>query len=225
LPDNLARVRERIARAQAQAGVTGPVRIIAVTKGHPAGAVHAALAAGLTDVGENRVQEATGKQDELGPSAARWHLIGHLQTNKAKFIPGRFAMVQSVDSRKVADALSGVAAKHGSTLDVLLQVNVAGEAQKSGCEPAEAADVALAIAGMPALHLLGLMTLAPFTEDVATQRRVFAGLRALRDRIRTADLALAELSMGMSGDYESAVAEGATMVRLGTVLFGDRTTA
>src|SRR5256885_1686513 len=141
LPDNLARVRERIQRARQAAGVNRPVRIVAVTKGHPASAVLVAMQAGLTEVGENRVQEALAKQDELPAGTARWHLIGHLQTNKAKFVPGRFTMVQSVDARKIADALSAAQAKQGGTLDVLVQVNVAGEKQKSGCDPAEAADL------------------------------------------------------------------------------------
>lgn len=224
LAGNLARVREDIARVQMAEGVRGDVRIVAVTKGHPLEAVRAALAAGLADVGENRVQEALEKQQAAADVSVTWHLIGHLQTNKAKFVPGRFAWVHSIDSVKVAQALaravqSGVG---GSPLAVLLQVNVAGEAQKSGCDAAQAGDVAPAIAELPELRLQGLMTMAPFTNDEGVQRRAFAGLRELRDRLGTAGLSLPELSMGMSGDYRAAVAEGATMLRLGTVLFGER---
>jgi hypothetical protein len=222
LADNLARVRERIARAQQSAGVHGAVRIVAVTKGHPAQAVTAALGAGLEDVGENRVQEALDKQEQLPGSPARWHLIGHLQTNKAKFVPGKFALVHSVDSLKVADALAAAAAKHGARLSVLVQVNVAGEAQKNGCPPEQAADLAAHVAALATLQLKGLMTMAPFTEDVGVQRRVFGDLRRLRDQLAGQGLGVPELSMGMSGDYEAAVAEGATIVRLGTVLFGGR---
>ena len=224
LAGNLARVRQDIARVQAAEGVWGDVRIVAVTKGHPPEAVRAALAAGLADVGENRVQEALEKQQAAADVSMTWHLIGHLQTNKAKFVPGRFAWVHSVDSVKVAQALArAVQSGAGrSPLAVLLQVNVAGEAQKSGCDPAQAGDVASAIAGLPELRLQGLMTMAPFTNDEGVQRRAFAGLRELRDRLGTAGPLLPELSMGMSGDYRAAVAEGATMLRLGTVLFGER---
>jgi hypothetical protein len=220
--ENLARVRENILKAQSSAGASPSVRIVAVTKGHGPEAVEAAIAARVPDIGENRVQEAMAKQDALPAGTGTWHLIGHLQTNKAKFVPGRFVMVQSVDSRKVADALSAAAHKAGATLAVLVQVNVALEAQKTGCTPDEAADIAGYVSELPGLTLEGLMTMAPFTDDVAVQRKVFADLRTLRDRIATPNLRLPQLSMGMSGDYESAVAEGATIVRLGTVLFGER---
>jgi pyridoxal phosphate enzyme (YggS family) len=221
LADNLARVREDIARVQAAEGLSGPVRIVAVTKGHPLEAVVAAVRAGLGDVGENRVQEALAKQAEVA-EAARWHLIGHLQTNKAKSVPGRFVMVHSVDSVRVADALAAAAAGRGITVPVLVQVNVAREPQKSGCTPEEAGPVVERAAALAGLEVVGLMTMAPFTDDVAVQRRVFSDLRQLRDGLRAPDRPLPELSMGMSGDYRAAVAEGATVLRLGTVLFGER---
>ena len=229
LTDNLARVREEIARVQAAEGIAGDVRIVAVTKSHPAEAVVEAHEAGLGDVGENRVQEALEKQDRLPGLAVRWHLIGHLQTNKAKLVPGRFAIVHSVDSLRLAEALDAALARRrdpggaSGALDVLLQVNVAGEEQKSGCDPAEAPELAGRIGEMPRLRLRGLMTMAPFTNDEAVQRGAFAGLRRLRERLAGSGLDLPELSMGMSGDYRAAVAEGATMLRLGTVLFGERT--
>lgn len=224
VPANLARVREDIARVQSQEGLRVPVRIVAVTKGHPPDAVSAAAGAGLSDVGENRVQEALEKQEQAAGVAVTWHLIGHLQTNKAKQVPGRFGWVQSVDSVRVAEALAKAVETRGgeSGLKVLLQVNVAGEGQKSGCEPAAAGDLAARIRDLAGLDLCGLMTMAPLTEDQAVQRRVFGDLRGLRDDLERQGHRLPELSMGMSGDFHAAVAEGATMLRLGTVLFGER---
>lgn len=225
LPDNLTRVRDAIARVQAREGITArPIRIVAVTKGHGPEAVRAAHRAGLEDVGENRVQEALGKHAELEDLAVTWHLIGHLQTNKAKHVPGCFAMVHSVDSERLAGALERAVEGAAGTLPVLMQVNVSGEAQKSGCMPERAEVVGDAIAAAPHLELRGLMTMAPFVSDTTIQRRVFASLRDLRDRLESQGHRLPELSMGMSGDYEAAVAEGATMLRLGTVLFGERST-
>jgi hypothetical protein len=222
LPANLRRVRSAIAEVQAREGLRGEVRIVAVTKGYPPEAARAARAAGLEDIGENRVQEALGKREQLADLGLRWHLIGHLQTNKAKLVPGRFEVVQSVDSVRVADALARAAERSGKPVTVLVQVNVAGEEQKSGCSPDEAADVVGHAAGLPRICVRGLMAMAPFTNDEAIQRRSFAALRNLRDRLETIGYRLPELSMGMSGDYLAAVAEGATMVRLGTVLFGER---
>ncbi|MBI2401245.1 MAG: YggS family pyridoxal phosphate-dependent enzyme [Gemmatimonadetes bacterium] len=226
LPANLARVRDEIARVQSREGLQGPVRIVAVTKGHPAEAVGTALRAGLSDVGENRVQEALEKQDQAAGVPVTWHLIGHLQTNKAKHVPGRFGWVHSVDSVRVAEALArSVAARAaGSALKVLLQVNIAGEGQKSGCQPAEAPEIAERVRDLAGLELLGLMTMAPLTEDEGLQRQVFGDLRRLRDDLERQGHRLPELSMGMSGDFGAAVAEGATMLRLGTVLFGERPT-
>jgi pyridoxal phosphate enzyme (YggS family) len=216
LPERLEQVRAEVARRAEQ-----PVTIVAVTKGFGADAVRAALAAGLADVGENRVQEAVRKQDALGDIAGlRWHLIGHLQRNKARIVPGRFEMVHSVDSLDLASELG----KRADGLRVLLQVNVAGEEQKSGCPVEQAPELARQIAALANLRLEGLMTLAPFTDDVDVQRRTFRGLRVLRDTLKEEGLWLPTLSMGMSGDYATAVQEGATVIRLGTVLFGPRTT-
>ena len=224
LPANLARVREDVERIRAAEGVRTPVRVVGVTKGHPVDAVRAAWAAGLADVGENRVQEATAKHGEAAGVPVTWHLIGHLQTNKARLVPGCFAWVHSVDSVKVADALATALARlpQAAPLKVLVQVNLAGEAQKTGCDPAAAGEVAAQVAARAGLELQGLMTMAPFTDDEATQRRVFGGLRRLREELERGGLRLPELSMGMSGDYRAAVAEGATILRLGTVLFGER---
>jgi len=220
LPERLAQVRAEIARRAPQ-----PVTIVAVTKGFGVEAVRAGVAAGLLDVGENRVQEAVEKQRELGAGSQelgiRWHLIGHLQRNKAKLVPGRFEMVHSVDSLALATELDKRAS---SGVRVLLQVNVAREAQKTGCAPEEARTLARQLSALGNLRLEGLMTMAPFTDDEELQRRTFRGLRILRDTIQKEDgIWLPTLSMGMSGDYATAVVEGATVIRLGTVLFGART--
>ncbi len=215
LPERLTQVRAEIARIAEH-----PVTIVAVTKGFGTDAIHAALAAGLADIGENRVQEAMQKQDALrGHPGIRWHLIGHLQRNKAKVVPGRFELVHSIDSLELARELDRRAS---DSVRVLLQVNVAGESQKSGCPPQEARGLARQIAALGQLRLEGLMTLAPLTDDVEVQRRAFRGLRLLRDTIKEDGVWLPTLSMGMSGDYATAVAEGATMIRLGTALFGPR---
>ena len=226
LPERLAHVRAEIARRQAARGWAHPVTIVAVTKGFGLDAVEAALAAGLTDLGENRVQEALEKIDTPTGRRATWHLIGHLQRNKAKHVPGRFALVHSLDSLALAVELDQRAAAHaaGAPVRVLLQVNVAREAQKSGCPPGEAPALARRIAELPHLALEGLMTIAPFTEDADVQRRTFRGLTSLRDALKEDGLWLATLSMGMSADYAIAVEEGATVIRLGTVLFGPRAT-
>ena len=224
LSARLAAVRETVARSQAAGGWSHPLEIVAVTKGFGVEAVAAALAAGLAAVGENRVQEALDKMDAATARglAPAWHLVGHLQRNKARFVPGRFALVHSVDSEELARELDRRAAAAGTRVRVLIQVNVAGETQKSGCEAAAAPALARVVRECPALALEGLMTLAPFTDDVARQRATFRGLRELRDRIQEEGVWLPTLSMGMSGDYASAVAEGATLIRLGTALFGPR---
>jgi hypothetical protein len=221
LEERLARVREDIARVQAAVGLSQPVVIVAVTKGHPPAAAEAAARAGLPDVGENRVQEALEKMAAVS-APVRWHLIGHLQTNKAKFVPGRFALVHSLDSTRLAEGLSRAAVKAATTVPVLVQVNVAREPQKGGCLPEEASALVAACRELAGLALGGLMTMAPFTDDEGIQRRVFGDLRKLRDALAAPGCPLADLSMGMSGDYRAAVAEGATMLRLGTVLFGER---
>jgi hypothetical protein len=223
LPENLARVREAIAQVQHAEGIRQVVRVVAVTKAHGPAAVEAAWRAGMADVGENRVQEAVAKQEGLR-LPVRWHLIGHLQTNKAKLVPGRFAMVHSLDSARVAEAVSQAAQGAATRVPALLQVNVAGEGQKSGCAPAAAEGLVGVMSECAGLDLIGLMTMAPWTEDEEVQRRVFGALRQLRDRLATPTRPLLELSMGMSGDFRAAVAEGATLLRLGTVLFGERPT-
>jgi PLP dependent protein len=223
LPERLAHVRAELAARAAAAGRTDPVTIVAVTKGFGPAAAAAALAAGLADIGENRVQEALEKMADQRTAGATWHLIGHLQRNKAKQVPGRFALVHTIDSWELAVELDRRAAAPGQRQRVLMQVNVAEERQKSGCAPAEAPALARRITTLEHLALEGLMTLAPFTDDADVQRRTFRGLRALRERLKEDGLWLPTLSMGMSGDYGTAVEEGATVIRLGTALFGPRT--
>ncbi|MCZ6760522.1 MAG: YggS family pyridoxal phosphate-dependent enzyme [Gemmatimonadetes bacterium] len=226
LEGNLGRVRAEIAAVQAKAGLDGTVTIVAVTKGHTASAIVEAAECGLYDIGENRVQEALVKRDSLGQAGVRWHLIGHVQTNKAKYVPGRFDLVHSVDSpriaRAIADAMRRAEDMESSKIGVLVQVNASGEKQKYGCTPKTVHDLVGEIREMPELEIRGLMTMAPFTSDERVQRNVFEAVRKLRDGMVSEGTALPILSMGMSNDFRVAVAEGSNMVRLGTVLFGER---
>lgn len=223
LPDRLREVRERIGAAVGRGGHGQQVRIVAVTKTHGPDAVLAAWDAGLTDVGENRVQEALPKMDALAPKHApvRWHLIGHLQRNKVKNLL-RFDVLQSLDSARLADAVSEVGVAAGKPVHALLQVNVVGEETKGGFPRSEWASEADRLRDLAGVVIDGVMTMAPIDADDATLRTVFAGARDARDILRAAGHPATELSMGMSNDYEIAVEEGATMVRLGTVLFGAR---
>jgi pyridoxal phosphate enzyme (YggS family) len=221
LPGRLAMVREVIARHQAIAGWTHETRIVAVTKTHPPSAIRAALTAGLRDVGENRVQEALEKQEALKDLALQWHLIGTLQRNKARHSVGRFALIHSVDRIDLAAELTRRATP-GSKQAILVQVNCSGEPQKGGVEPDELPALLDGLEPLTGLEVRGLMTMSALTDDQAEQRRAFRLLRALRDAAERSGHRLPELSMGMSGDYPVAVEEGATMVRLGTVLFGER---
>lgn len=212
----------RVARAAERAGrPPGAVRVVAVTKGRPVERVREAAAAGLCDIGESRVAEALSKQEALGDLDVRWHLVGHLQRNKAKLAAGRFALIHSLDSIRLADALEAACARAGVVQPVLVQVNVAREDQKSGVAPEEAAALIQHAATQPHLAVRGCMTIAPLTDDVDRIRRTFAGLSTLRDSLAWRGLDLRELSMGMSNDFEIAVEEGATLLRLGTVLFGE----
>ena len=221
LPGSLARVREAVTRHQAVGGWTHPVRIVAVTKTHGPEAVRAAVAAGLTDVGENRVQEAVQKQDALRDVRVEWHLIGTLQRNKARHAAGRFALIHSVDRVDLAAELDR-RVPDGARQSVLVQVNCSDEPQKGGVEPEGLPALLEVMAGLTRLEVRGLMTMSALTDEGAEQRRAFRRLRELRDAGVRAGHALPELSMGMSGDFPVAVEEGATMIRLGTVLFGAR---
>jgi pyridoxal phosphate enzyme (YggS family) len=221
LADRVAGVREVIRERQAARGWTHPVTIVAVTKTHGPEAVLAAVAAGLTDIGENRVQEALAKQEALGPVPVAWHLIGTLQRNKARHAVGRFALIHSVDRLELAGELQR-RIPSGSRQPILVQVNCSGEPQKGGVEPDALPELLGAIAQLDRLEPRGLMTMAALTDEAREQRRAFTLLRELRDASEREGYRLPELSMGMSGDYAVAVEEGATLVRLGTVLFGER---
>ena len=224
LSARVAEVRERIRFHQARGGWTHPVRIIAVTKSHSPEVVRAAVDAGLVDVGENRVQEALEKQDALSDVAARWHLIGTLQRNKVRQVIGKFVLLHAVDRLELVMELDKrLAAAEGAVRQpVLVEVNCSGESGKSGVAPGELPELLDRVAASPRLDLKGLMTMAALTDDPVVQRAAFAKLRELRDTMQRAGHPLPELSMGMSGDYPVAVEEGATMVRLGTLLFGER---
>ena len=221
LPAGLARVRETVAKHQAVGGWTHAVRVVAVTKTHGPQAVLAAVAAGLTDVGENRVQEALQKQEALPNLAVAWHLVGTLQRNKARHAAGRFALIHSVDRADLALELER-RLPAGGRQAVLVQVNCSDEPQKGGVEPDGLLPLLDTLAGLAGIELRGLMTMSALTGETVEQRRAFRRLRELRDAAERAGHRLPELSMGMSGDYPIAVEEGATMIRLGTILFGER---
>jgi PLP dependent protein len=225
--ENLRRVEERIERARDRSG-GGAVRIVAVTKTHGADAVRAAAAAGLTDCGENRVQELESKREAAG-SIVTWHLIGHLQRNKVRRALPLFDMLQSLDSLRLAETLSAEADRATRDVAVLVQVNASGEVTKGGFDatrPDEVVEAVSRIAALPRLRVQGVMTMAPYTADEALLRTTFRRTRAVFEACRAAIPAFDAryLSMGMSNDFEMAVEEGSTMVRLGTVLFGERET-
>lgn len=214
--DNLIAVERRVVGACVRAGRTREeITLVAVSKTKPAEMIVEAIAAGVTDVGENRVQEARDKQP-LVRAAPRWHLIGHLQSNKAKDAVRLFDVIQTVDTLALAEKIARAASSAGKVQDVLLEVNIGNEPQKSGAIPADAAALAKDVSALDALRLRGLMAIPPAGEPEET-RRWFRELRAMRDR-----LGLAELSMGMTDDFEVAIEEGATIVRVGRAIFGER---
>lgn len=217
-------VRERMQAAQQRGGHGQEVTLIAVTKTHGPEAVEAAYEAGVRDVGENRVQEAESKRAALPHLPVRWHLIGHVQRNKARAAV-QFDLVHGLDSLRLAEALQEAAVSAGRVVDVLVQVNVSGEASKFGVPAHEVSAFGDALARCAALRVRGVMTMAPFEADERTLRQVFSGARTSRDRLRATGHPADLLSMGMSGDFEIAIEEGATHVRLGTVLFGAREAA
>ena len=222
LAGRVADVRDRIAAALARGGHRQRVRIIAVTKTHGPEAVRAAVESGIEDVGENRVQEALSKMDETDVQA-RWHLIGHLQRNKVRAL-GRFQLFHALDSSRLADAVHDVGTALDRPVEALVQVNVAGEATKGGFTPDELPGEADRLRARGGVRITGVMTIAPLDADERALRAVFAGARKALAVVAAAGHPATELSMGMSNDYEIAVEEGATCVRLGTVLFGTRET-
>jgi pyridoxal phosphate enzyme (YggS family) len=220
LAERVSEVRGRIDAARVRGGHGQAVRVVAVTKGHGAEAVEAALRVGLEDIGENRVQEALQKMADV-TAPVRWHLIGHVQRNKVKWLH-RFDLVHSLDSSRLADAMHAVGSAGGHPVDALVQVNVVGEETKGGFTPSEVEREAERLMALSGIRVLGVMAMAPFDADERTLRAVFAGARGACGVLASAGLLATELSMGMSNDFEVAVEEGATLVRLGTVLFGAR---
>lgn len=222
---NLERVRERIARAAKRAGRSGDeIGLVAVSKTFPAEAIRAAYGAGVRDFGENRVQEWESKQRALADLDATWHLIGHLQSNKARRAAYLFRRIDSVDDLSLAKKLDAAAAAEGKNLPILIEVHLGDETTKSGVAEADLAALAESVAPFAHLDLVGLMTIPPFTENAEDTRPHFRKLRALRDDVsRRLGRKLPVLSMGMSHDFEIAIEEGATEVRVGTAIFGERT--
>ncbi len=220
IAENIAKVRARIREAaQASERDFSAIGLLAVSKTKPAAAIREAHACGVVDFGENYLQEALAKQQELADLPLTWHFIGPIQSNKTKPIAEHFHWVHSVDRLKIAERLSAQRPAGLAPLNVCLQVNVSGEASKSGCAPEELPALAAAVAALPNLHLRGLMAIPEPTENRAEQHAAFARLQQLSHAL---NLPLDTLSMGMSHDLEAAIAEGATWVRIGTALFGAR---
>lgn len=222
LADNLADIQQGIAQAKTRFQMTQPVTLCAVSKSQPAEVIRAAYAAGQTVFGENYLQEALAKQAQLQDCAIAWHFIGPIQSNKTQQIALQFDWVHSVDRFKIAQRLSDARSQSLPPLNICLQVNISEEASKSGASGQEVLELALKIKQLPHLRLRGLMAIPAPQQDFAAQRDQFRQVRALFDHLNTHGLQLDTLSIGMSGDYEAAIAEGATLVRVGTAIFGAR---
>ena len=224
LAERAAQAKEDLAVAAKRSGrKPDEITLVAVSKLHPGSDIRALAESGQLDFGENYVQEAAGKQEELADLDINWHFIGGLQSNKARFVSGNFALVHSVDSRKLAQALHKKASTLETIQDILLQVNIAGESQKSGITVEMLPGLAEEVVELKGVRLVGLMTMPPFFDDPERARPVFARLRQLKDSLeKQLGTKLPHLSMGMTGDFIPAVEEGATLVRIGTRIFGVR---
>ena len=222
---NIEAVEERICSACKRAGRDrSEVRLICVTKTKPVEMLQEAYDAGQRDFGENKVQEICRKKPDL-PSDIRWHMIGHLQRNKVRQLIGQTAMIHSVDSLRLAETISAEAVKAGIRIPVLIEVNMAGEESKFGLAKEDVEELVRAAAALEGIQISGLMTIAPYTEDPETNRPYFAGLRELAVDIGQKcidNVSMSVLSMGMTGDFEVAIEEGATHIRVGTGIFGER---
>ena len=226
ITDNIDYVEERIAKAcERGKRERSEVTLIAVSKTKPVPDLMEALNYGINIFGENKVQEIRDKTEIMGTDGIHWHMIGHLQANKVKYLIGVVDLIHSVDNDKLAEEIEKQAAKHDTVMDVLCEVNMAGEDTKFGLKPEETMDFVKRISKLKHLRIRGLMTIAPYTEESETNRVYFRGLRELKDRInaeKIAGVTMDTLSMGMTGDYEVAIEEGATFVRVGTGIFGER---
>ena len=223
IPENLERVREQIAHAAAKVGRSvDDVELVAISKTHEAEKIREALEAGQTLFGESKVQEARAKIPDL-PSTARWHFVGHLQKNKIRHALPLFELIHSIDSLALAQDMNRVAEEEGLHPRVLIEVNVAGEGSKFGFPPEKLRAELESLLALPRLSILGLMCIPPIADEAETSRKYFVALRELRDRVQTEfHVDLAQLSMGMTQDFAVAVEEGATLVRVGTAIFGER---
>ena len=224
IAENLEHVREQIATAATKSGRSvDDVDLVAISKTHEAGKVREAIDGGQSLFGESRVQEARVKIPEL-PSRARWHFVGHLQKNKIRHALPLFELIHSVDSLALAEDINRIAEEEGMHPRVLIEVNVAGEGSKFGFQPDELLAEMESLLGLPRLSILGLMCIPPIADEAEASRKYFVQLREFRDRLQTEfHVDLAQLSMGMTQDYAVAVEEGATLVRVGTAIFGERT--
>ncbi len=226
IKENLEKVRKNIAAAALRVGRDPEsVRLIAVSKTKPLSMVLEAMEAGAMEFGENKPQELRDKADALCRPDVNWHMIGHLQKNKIKYVVGRACMIHSVDTFELAEAISLQAQKTGLVMPILLEVNIAGEETKFGAKPEETAALARAVSELRGIQVRGLMTIAPFVSDPSQNRVHFRNLRDLSIDIARQNIdnvLMYDLSMGMTGDYEVAVEEGATFVRVGTGIFGER---
>ena len=221
---SLPEVQDRISRAAARSGrASDEVTLVAVTKAHPIEAVEAALSHGLFQLGENRTEELAWKRATIEDRRAQWHMIGHVQRRKAPRLVGVADLVHSIDSVRLAERLSRAATDADGVVDVLVQVNTSGEESKAGFQGGALKDEVSTVIALPGLAVRGLMTMAPFTDDEALLRRTFEGVRILHEELRVFGGYRGDhLSMGMTNDFEIAIEEGSTMVRIGTALFGKR---
>ncbi len=223
---NVDTIRRRVAGACARAGRTpDEVTLVAVSKTFPASAVRDAVRAGVTDIGENYVQELLAKREQLAPEQIRWHFVGHLQSNKVRHIAPWITLIHAVESLGVAREIDRRAAQAGRMIEVLVEINTTGEETKFGIAPDTAVSFLRSLEDLAHIRVAGLMTIGPFLPDPEGSRPMFRALRHLREELRTLGLANAtmqHLSMGMTGDFEVAIEEGATLIRIGTAIFGSR---
>jgi len=221
---SLPAIQDRIyAAAQRSGRGSDEVTLVAVTKAHPIAAVYAALSHGLFNLGENRTEELAWKHATVEDGRAQWHMIGHVQRRKAPRLVGVADLVHSIDSVRLAERLSNAALEAGEVVSVLVQVNTSGEQSKDGFQGSGVRDEILGVLALPGLEVRGLMTMAPFTDDETLLRRTFEGVRTLDEELRPVEGYCGDhLSMGMTNDFEIAIEEGSTMIRIGTALFGER---